>query len=111
MKRISVWSLLLVLACSVNAFELDDFAINDDDNIVSPTGSGRNYTIHGYLDSRESKNTADIKKDSVSIFHDPKQGVQEPLDNEDSGLVLKGIRQGDLEDMFYGTELLKNSTK
>lgn len=101
MKNRTVITVLcsLFLVFSVGAFELDYNAICDDDTSTSAFSNGNNnYSINGYKRKEES---------NIVVRHDPRKGKFKNEDNGDSGLKLEGVNKSDLEDLYYGSELLK----
>ncbi|MGN1281766.1 MAG: hypothetical protein ACI4UM_07680 [Succinivibrio sp.] len=91
---------IMIVTFASSAFELDYNAICDDDNAYGAFSSGNNnYSINGY--KRNDEET------TIIIRNDPRKGKFKNEDNTDSGLKLEGVNKSDLEDLYYGTQLLK----
>ncbi|NLK84423.1 MAG: hypothetical protein GX278_00435 [Aeromonadales bacterium] len=88
------------------AFELDNFAISDDDNPHSYGTTSSNYAINGYYDE-DNQNSETIG----NVKHDYRQGIQSNENSEGQSLKLQGVSKDDLEDLYFGRKLLKESRK
>ena len=96
--------LLFVGGANANSFVLDDFAINDDDSVNAQTDKGNNYTIRGYGTNQDSDSN------TISVPHDRQKGIanEELFYRNKSGVKLEGVNKDDLEDLYYGKELLRH---
>ena len=96
--------LLFVGGANANSFVLDDFAINDDDSVNAQTDKGNNYTIRGY-DTNQDSDT-----NTISVPHDRQKEIanEELFYRNNSGVKLEGVNKDDLEDLYYGKELLRH---
>ena len=97
--------LLLFVGCtSANSFVLDDFAINDDDSLNAQTDKGNNYTIRGYGSNQ------DPDTNTISVPHDRQKGIanEDQFYRNNSGVKLEGVNKDDLEELYYGKELLRH---
>lgn len=88
---------------SSNAFVIDYDSINDDDNPNNFGTNSLNYAVEGYYHEDETQ---------IHVHKDKQKGIMKNEKNSpNGGLVLEGVNKDDLEKLYYGNELLKNSDK